>query len=98
MHSNRRQEQTDTSCIVVVSVALDVSTARQSGYRNAHRGPAYAHMLGQFRQSRWARCMQMVENAGLVFRDRFPAFVLTQMLTMAGEKDRRIGIPETSDL
>ena len=42
--------------------------------------------------------MQMIQNAGLVFRDGVPPFVLAQMLTMAGEKDSRIGIQETSDL
>jgi hypothetical protein len=54
-------------------------------------------VLGQLRQSRRTRCVQMVQNAGLVFGDRFPSFVLAHMLAMAGEKDGWIGIQETSD-
>ena len=41
--------------------------------------------------------MQMIENAGLVFRDRFSSFVLAHVLTMAGELDSRISVQETSD-
>jgi hypothetical protein len=41
--------------------------------------------------------MQMIKNAGLAFSDGFSSFVLAHMLAMAGEKDSRIGIQETSD-
>src|ERR1700720_4342786 len=54
-------------------------------------------MLGQLRQSRRARCVQMIQNAGLVFGDGISSFVLAHMLTMAGEKDGWIGLQETSD-
>jgi hypothetical protein len=41
--------------------------------------------------------MQMIQNAGLVFGDGLSSIVLPHMLTMAGEKDGRIGIQEASD-
>jgi hypothetical protein len=41
--------------------------------------------------------MQMIQDAGLVFRDGFSGVVLPHMSAMAGEKDSRISIQETSD-
>jgi hypothetical protein len=41
--------------------------------------------------------MQMIQDTGLMFGDGFPGLVLPHVLTMAGEKDGRISIQETSD-
>ena len=41
--------------------------------------------------------MQMIQDTGLMFGDGFPSFVLAHVLTMAGEKDGRVGIQQTSD-
>src|SRR5437762_9708077 len=41
--------------------------------------------------------MQMVENAGLMFGDASPSFILAYMLTMARQEDGRVSIQQTSD-
>ena len=95
--AGRRKSQAEASRIGVVPAAQDISASHQSPHRNAHRRPAYSHVLGQLRQSRRASRMQVIENTGLVPGDNFPGFIVAYMFTMTSEKNRGIGIQEPRD-
>ena len=92
LHSGSGKGEADATAILVVARLDDVAAAHETGHDDAHGGTADAHVLGELRQRRWPRWVEMIEHAGLALGNALAGLVGAKVAAMAGEEDVRIGI------
>ncbi len=92
LHSARGKGEADAAAVLVVARLDDVAAAHETRDDDAHGGAADAHVLGELRQGRWPRWVEMIEHAGLALGNAFARLVGAKVAAMAGEEDGRVGI------